>query len=299
MFRNLRLYRIQGDWPTTEEALSERLDEAAFKPCGSFNEHSFGFEAPIDNAGGSLCRRVGKADLLQLRLQSRVLPPAVIREALAERIETFRQRAQRDPTRTEKREFKEEVYSDLLPRALLKSDRIQGFYLPAESILGVGTTSASNAERFLDTLRAAFGSLQATPLAFKQPMATLMKRVFLGDGPPEFVLGRECRMRDPSDAAASVNWLDMELADRSVRDHVRGGLQIDRLGVQFDARLSCVIDEDAILRKVRVLGLEASDDASDLDDEDPIARLDAEFVVTVGSIAQLLLALKKRLGGFG
>jgi recombination associated protein RdgC len=295
MFRNLRLYRVHGDWPQTEGALSERLEEAAFTPCGTFNERSVGFEAPIEDASGSLCRRVGKADLLQLRVQSRVLPPAVISEALTERIETFRQRAQREPTRSEKREFKEEVYSELLPRALLKSDRIQGFFLPSESILGIGTTSASNAERFLDALRAAFGSLQATPLAFNQPPSTLMNRVFLGDGPSEFVLGRECRMRDPSDAAASVNWLDMELADRSVRDHVRAGLQIDRLGVQFDGTLSCVIDQDAILRKVRVAGL---DEATDLDDEDPIARLDAEFVVVAGSVAQLLVALKKRLGGF-
>jgi recombination associated protein RdgC len=295
MFRNLRLYRIHSDWPESEEALSERLAEAAFTPCGSFNERSAGFEEPVENAGGALCRRLAKADLLQLRLQSRVLPPAAIREALTERIDTFRARAQREPTRSEKREFKEEVYSDLLPRALLKSDRIQGFYLASESILGIGTTSATNAERFLDTLRAAFGSLEATPLGFKQPPGTLMNRVFLGDGPPELVLGRECRMRDPSEVRASVNWLDMDLAERSVRDHVRGGLQIDRLGVQFDSTLSCVIDQEATLRKVRVVGLDGADET---EDEDPIARLDAEFVVVVGSIARLLAALKKRLGGF-
>lgn len=294
MFRNLRLYRVASDWPKTEQALSERLIDAAFTPCGAFNERSVGFEAPIDNAGDLLCRRVAGADLLQLRVQSRVLPPAVIREALTERIDTFRQRAQREPTRSEKREFKEEVYSDLLPRALLKSDRVLGVCLPDESILAIGSTSANVAERFLDALRSAFGSLQVTPLAFKQPPLTLMSRVFLGDGPPEFGLGRECRMRDPSDARASVSWFDMDLADRSVREHVRAGLQIDRLGIQLDSMLSCVIDQDAVLRKIRLVGQENLDE---MDDEDPIARLDAEFTIMSGSIRRLLKALSNRLGG--
>jgi len=295
MFRNLRLYRVSGDWPASEAALSEQLAQAAFEPCGTFNERSLGFEAPVEDAGGALCRRVAGADLLQLRVQSRVLPPAVIREAAAARIETFRARTGREPSRTEKREFKEEIYSELLPRALLKSDRIRGFHLGSESMLALGTASANTAERFLDTLRAAFGSLQVMPLAFKRPPAELLKRIFLGEGPPEFALGRECRMRDPSDAAAAVNWFDMELADRSVREHVRAGLQIDRLGVRFDNTLSCVIDHDAVLRKIRMTGLDGADD---MDDEDPVARLDAEFVMVSGLVGRLLTALKRRLGGF-
>ena len=294
MFRNLRLYRLHSDWPETEQALSERLADASFKPCGAFNERSAGFEPPVENAGDLLCRRVLGADLLQLRVQSRVLPPAVIREALAERVETFRQRAEREPTRSEKREFKEEVYSDLLPKALLKSDRVHGVCLPAESILAIGTTSANVAERFLDTLRDAFGSLQVTPLAFKEPPVSLMTRIFLGDGPPEFALGSECRMRDPSDAKASVNWLDMDLAERSVRQHVRSGLQVERLGIQLDSILSCVIDQDAVLRKIRLVG---QDNLDDMDDEDPIARLDAEFTIMSGFLRRLLKALTNRLGG--
>jgi recombination associated protein RdgC len=294
MFRNLRFYRLHSDWPKTEEALSEQLEQAAFKPCGTFHERSVGFEAPVENAGDLLCRRVGGADLLQLRVQSRVLPAAAIGEALAERVETFRQRAQRDPTRSEKREFKEEVYSDLLPKALLKSDRVQGFCLLSESLLAIGSTSATAAERFLDALRSALGSLQVTPIAFQQSPGALMNRIFLGDGPPEFGLGRDCRMQDPSDSKASVNWFDMELADRSVREHVRSGLQIDRLEIRLDATLSCVIDQDSVLRKIRVVGLDSLDD---LDEEDPVARLDAEFTIMAGSIRRLLAALIKRLGG--
>ena len=57
-FRNLRVYRIHTEWPDTEEALSDLLAAAEFKPCGAFAERSGGFEAPVDNAGDLLCRRL-------------------------------------------------------------------------------------------------------------------------------------------------------------------------------------------------------------------------------------------------
>ena len=46
-FRNVRLYRIFSQWPSSEEALSEVLENAAFKPCGAYTERSGGFEPPF------------------------------------------------------------------------------------------------------------------------------------------------------------------------------------------------------------------------------------------------------------
>ena len=100
-FRNVRMYRIHSQWPGTEEALSEVLENAAFKPCGAFSERSGGFEPPVTGAGDLLARRVSGADLLQLRIQTRVLPPAAVQEALAVRIESFKQRTHTEPNRAE------------------------------------------------------------------------------------------------------------------------------------------------------------------------------------------------------
>ena len=198
-FRNLRVYRIHTEWPDTEEALSDLLAAAEFKPCGAFAERSGGFEAPVDNAGDLLCRRLAGRDLLQLRVQSRVLPAAAVKEALAERIEEFKQRMHSELNRAEKRELKEEIYSQLLPQALTRSDRVQAFYLRDKKLLVVGTPSQSVAEYFLDNLGRALISLRYSPLAFKQPALDLLTRVFLQTRVDSFSLGRECRMRDPSD----------------------------------------------------------------------------------------------------
>ena len=295
MIKNLRFYRIHSDWPESEVDLSGQLEHAEFRPCAALSERSMGFEPPVENGGDLLCRRLAGADLMQLRVQSRVLPLAAVKESLVDRIAAFVNRTGREPSRKEKRDLKEEVYGELLPKALLRSDRVAAFYIRAEKLLAVATPSANNAEHLLDSLRGALGSLQAVPLEYKQPTHGLMTKIFLGDGPREFALGRECRMKDLSDPKSTVSWLDMDLADSTVRTHVKQGLAVDRLGVQFDGLLRCTVDQDLVLRKIRLEGIEELDD---LDDEDPLARHDAEFTLFCGLINRLLAALKKSLGGY-
>lgn len=295
MFRNLRLYRLHSDWPDSEERLDELLEEAAFTPCGSYTERSSGFESPAGDAYPRLCRRVGGGDLLRLRTQTRLLPAAAVNEALEERIVEFRERAQRDPSRREKRQLKDEIHAELMPKALLKSERVRGLCLPAEGLIGIDTASETKAERFLETLRKATGTLQVTPLQFQQPVGTLLSRVFLGDGPAAFRAGRECRMQDPAAGSATVSWLDIELADDDVRRHVRNGLKLTRLGIVFEDIMSCVLDQDGVVRKLRLQGMESAEDRDD--DEDPLARLDSEFVLLTGATRRLVGALEGALGG--
>ena len=294
-FRNLRVYRIQSEWPESEEALSDLLAAAEFKPCGAFAERSGGFETPVDNSGDLMCRRLAGNDLIQLRVQSRVLPAAAVKEALAERVEEFKQRMHSEPNRAEKRELKEEIYSQLLPQALTRSDRVQAFYLRDKKLLVVGTASQSVAEYLLDNLGRALISLRYSPLAFKQPALDLLTQVFLQTRVDSFSLGRECRMRDPSDSAATVNWLDIDLADPSVRRHVTEGLAVDRLGLNFDQVFRFVLDSDLVVRKLRLADQESIPDEPM---DDPLAKHDADFVMLSACVNQLMESLEKSLGGY-
>ena len=294
-FRNLRVYRILSEWPESEEALSDLLAAAEFKPCGAFAERSGGFETPVDNSGDLMCRRLAGNDLIQLRVQSRVLPAAAIKEALAERVEEFKQRMHSEPNRAEKRELKEEIYSQLLPQALTRSDRVQAFYLRDKKLLVVGTASQSVAEYLLDNLGRALISLRYSPLAFKQPALDLLTQVFLQTRVDSFSLGRECRMRDPSDSAATVNWLDIDLADPSVRRHVTEGLAVDRLGLNFDQVFRFVLDSDLVVRKLRLADQESIPDEPM---DDPLAKHDADFVMLSACVNQLMEGLEKSLGGY-
>ncbi len=297
MFRNLRLYRVSGDWPASEEALSAHLANEPFKPCGSYAERSAGFEPPVAELPDLLARRLAGADFLRLRTQVRLMPAAAVNEALEERVAEFSARMDRPPGRREKRDLKDEVVAELMPRALLKSTRTWAMYLTGERVLALDTASETEAERFLEVLRRAFGSLPVTPLEFREPVSRLLTSVFLGSGPPSFTPGRECRMLDPSTGSASVSWMDMDLSDPSVQKHVRDGLKLDRLAVGFDEMATLVLDQDCVVRKLRLTGMDRVEDG-DAPDEDPVGRQDAELALMAGVLARLLGALKKQLGGY-
>lgn len=295
MFRNVRLYRFNNRWPRSEAELSESLASVGFKPCGTYSERSAGWESPTGNAEGPLCRRVGGADLLRLRSQSRLLPAAAVEEALEQRLQDYRGRMQQEPSRREKRRLKEQTRDELLPKALLKSDRTRGFCLIAERILGIDTGSEARAEHFLDHLRAALGGIDVAPLSFRRPVGRLLTEIFMGHAPRPFALGRECRMQDPADVKSTVRCADMDLTDRAVRNHVKEGMMLTHLGVEIGQALSCVIDHDGNLSKLKFAGAESEVDESD--DEDPLARLDAEFVLLTGTLRQLVETFERVLGG--
>ena len=299
MFRNLRFYRLSSPWPDSEQELSERLSEHLFTPCGAFAERSAGWEAPGTDSAGPLCRRLHGADLLQLRTQSRVLPAAAVKEVLEERVAEYRERMSQDPLRGDLRRLKEETRDGLLPKALLKSDRTRACMIHAESVLAVDAPTDARAEWFLDHLRSSIKPLQCVPLVFTQQPADLLTRIFLGESPLGFGLGRECRMQDVADHQSIAIWRDSELSDASIRRHIAEGMQLTHLEIVFDGVLQCVVDQNATISKLGFHKGDAVDtpDQSPLEN-DPQAEQDVQFVLLVGAITRLLADLKKLLGGY-
>jgi recombination associated protein RdgC len=294
MFKNLRFFRLTSAWLESEQDLAESLSAFNFKPCEPLVEKSSGWEPPVTDSARTLSRRVDGADLLQLRSQSRILPASAINEALEARVDEYRERLGEEPSGREKRRLKELTRDSLLPKALLRSERTKGLMLLSDSIFGIDAATPAKAERFLEYLRAPLGSVDTVPLTFKRSISELLTRVFLGDAPDGITLGQECRMQDPSDSRSRVHWADMDLTANNIRKHVRDGMRVTQLGIVVDSVMSCVIDENGALGKVRFLGMDAADE---IDGEDPLARFDAEFVLLTGTLRQLLRILTQALGG--
>ena len=259
MFRNLRLYRLDTDWPESERTVSDRL-------------------------GVAMCERVAA-------VQGYSGPDQMSVEA---RLEEFTERTGESPGAREKRRLKAEVKDELLPKAMLRSDRTWGYVDPKQGIIAIDSAQPAMAERFLRRLTVPFGSLKSRPLGFARSANEVLTKIFLGERVGSFSLGRECRMRDPASARSSVRWTDFDLTDPSIRHHVADGMQLTHLGVVYDEAMSCVIDEDGVVSKIRFLGMD--DEPSE--DDSALAKIDAEFVLLTGTIRHLLTDLQKALGGF-
>jgi recombination associated protein RdgC len=100
-------------------------------------------------------------------------------------------------------------------------------------------------------------------------------------------------MQDAADAGSIVRWTQFDLSDKTIRNHVANGMRLTHLAIEYDNILSCVLDEKGGISKLRFIGM---DDDTD-DEHDPLARMDAEFVLITGTLRMLLGDLKKLLGG--
>ena len=78
------------------------------------------------------------------------------------------------------------------------------------------------------------------------------------------------------------------------RDHVANGMRLTHLAIIYDNVLSCVLDEDGVIRKLKFLGAEDEGDETG----DPLTRMDAEFVLLTGTLRHMLTDMKKLLDGY-
>ncbi|MGA7296141.1 MAG: recombination-associated protein RdgC, partial [Rhodanobacteraceae bacterium] len=120
------------------------------------------------------------------------------------------------------------------------------------------------------------------------PRALLTRWLDSGDLPAGLELGDECELRDPGAAGgAVVRCRHQDLTGDEIREHLRSGKQVFQLGLHFDDRLSMVLGEDLVIRKLRfhdVVVEELSYDSS----EDASAEIDARFALMSLELEKLL-----------
>ncbi|MCR9260740.1 MAG: recombination-associated protein RdgC [Pseudomonadaceae bacterium] len=288
--KSFRFYQLMSEWAMSEAALDEFLQNQPFKPCSAFSMESWGF-VPI-LADGLLCRRLSGADFMKIRVQRRVMPAAAVAEALGERIEAFNSRMGRLPSRKEKRELKEEVVAELMPKALTASTYLGAFYIHKRKVLVIGATPNKTAERMLDSIRAGLGVLQVYELEGKNKTEKFLRRLLMEAGP--FDLGRECVLTDSDSAVLSFRGIDLQSETLSM--HLNDGYDVDRIGLNAH-EFAFTLDKDLIVRKFKMVI--DPDEIIEVDgEEDVIANLDSELVQLKNHIDALLGILEAELGGF-
>ena len=86
-FRNLQLYLLTKPFGLSEEELGERLQVRRSQECGTLDLFSDGWELPLGSQGSQLTHSVGDCTMICLRRLEKVLPAAVVNDALKERLE--------------------------------------------------------------------------------------------------------------------------------------------------------------------------------------------------------------------
>lgn len=295
-FRNLTLFRFSPSVAKTLKSLAQELAEKRLRACGPLELETQGFVSPYGRSEESLVHHVGKFALVSFGSEAKLLPTSVINDELSAKLEKIEEKTGKRPGSRERKRLKEEVLTDLLPRAFIRLSKRNGYLDTEQGWLVIDTASRKSAEEGVTLLRDALGSFPATPMAPAEAPRVLMTAwLATGELPQGLVLGDECELRDPVESGAIVRCRRQELETDEVREHLKSGKQVFQLGLVLEDRIAFTLGEDLVVRKLRFLD-QVQDQLGEEGKENAIAELDAVFALMSLELRRLFAKLEEWFG---
>ena len=296
-FKNLQVYRFTKDSDLSYEMLNEQLAEQAFVPCGSQELNRSGWVPPLGRHGSEFVHATNGNLMICLKRQDKILPAAVINEALEEKALAIEEAEARKLPRKERQTLKDEIMFSLLPRALARSSLQFAYIAPQDKLLVVNASSAKRAEDLLSELREAVGSLSIIPLAGKHDPLDVMTR-WVNSGHPDngFELGEECELRDNANVKSIIRCKNQDLGASEIVNHLKTGMHVSKLALSWQDRVEFILDDKLVIKRLRFSDL-VQEKADEIDAEDVASRFDVDFSIMALELAEFFKALTGAFGG--
>ncbi len=296
-FKNLQLYRLNGPFDLSPEQLHEQLLTRQSRACGALESATLGWDRPLGREGSLLTHAAGNCIMLCARREEKVLPAAVVREQLGEKIAQLEEAEGRKIRRREKEELKDGIMLELLPQAFSKSTRVFAYIDQRNGWLVVDAVSAKRAEELIGLLRETLGSFPVTPLEVVQSPAAVMTGWLEGQPlPVEFQLGDECELRDPMEDGGIVRCRRQDLTGDEIKAHLKAGKQLVRVALEWHERLALVLAEDLSIRRLKFLDV-IQEEAAEAEAEDAVTRFDVDFALMSLELGRFIPRLLELFGG--
>ena len=304
MFKSACFFRIADDFVLPDlPALERVLQKSRFVPCGPTQPESAGWVPPRGNKGKLLAELVGGHLVLKLCTEKRAVPSSAISAAVDERIEKYKAETgnERVPAKM-KKEFKEEVLLDLLPRAFTKRSTMLLWLDAKNRMLVVDAGSLAAADRIVSTLLAALlevpGAGPALDLELihtqSSPAASMSHWLATREAPWRFTVDRDCELKAADEQKATVRYARHTLDIDEVAQHIAAGKVPTQLAMTWNDRVSLVLTEAGQVRKLKMLDVVLKE-AGDTGKEDD--GFDANVAILTGELSLLIPDLIEALGG--
>lgn len=295
-FKQLTIYPLNKDKLPDLEMLANKLQEAAFKPCMGLDWDSVGFSSPV-SFSPEMVFPAQNTWRIALKKEEKVLPAAVVRDILDEKINEIREVEGRNVGRKEKIELKENITDDLLPRAFTKSSKTEAIIDSQYGFLLINQANSNRAEMLLTKLRDALGGLEAKlPRTEQSPGSLMTEWLLQGSAAGHFELDSDCELKGLGDAAPVVRISHQDLTAEEVINLVKNGKIVTQLGLCWQDRVRFVLTQDFTLKRIQFLDVIQEEAAGQGDDMQSITF--ASQILMAEALGELLSDLVHHLGGW-
>ncbi len=287
-FKNLYFFAFTRPFNWSEKDLEQHLSEHAFTPCGSTEMSHVGWVNALGKHGHNKVHTVAGNHLLCARKEEKILPAPVIKDMLEERISKLENEQSRNATKKEKQQFKEDIIDELLPRAFSRVTDTHGYINPEQNIIVVNTSSRSKAEDFLALLRKVLGTLPVTSVAPEkapdEKMTDWLTDHNIGDN---FQLGMEAELHGLGDDGAVVRVKNQDLGNDEIKAHLNADKFVVKLALEWDDAISFILCDDLAIKRLKFFDV-LQEQNDDIDSDDAVAKIDADFSLMAGELNRLI-----------
>ena len=289
-FKNMHFYQFDGAFKLTGQQLHEALLTRKARRCGHMEMDTQGWCPPLGQSSEMLVHQNGANLMLCLRREDKVLPASLVREQVEERALAIEAEAGRPVGRKERRDLKDMVLQELMPKALVRSSQTFACILPESGWLIVNAASAKRSEELIETLRKTLGTLNVVLPATSESPESAMTRWLLHEEalPQGFSLEDACEMHVASEAGGVIRCSKIDIDREEVRAHISTGCRVKRMAMNWQERLSFVLYEDLSVHRMRFDSaiLEEADGG-----EDDASQFDADFVIMSSELTEFITNL--------
>jgi recombination associated protein RdgC len=303
MFKNSCYFRIADGFDLPALAVLEAaLQKTRFVPCGPTQAESSGWVPPRGAKHAQLAEIVGGQLILKLCTEKRAVPSSAIKAGVEEKIERYKKETgQERVSGRAKKEFKEEVLLDLLPRAFTKRSHTLLWLAPELRLLVVDSGTLAGADRIVSALLASLLDIPGEGCALDlqliptelSPSAAMAHWLSTREAPYNFTIDRDCELKTPDDQKSSVRYARHTLDIDEVAQHIAAGKVPTQLAMTWNERVSFVLNDTGQVRRIKLLDvvMEGVDKPGKDDD-----GFDADAAILTGELAGLIPDLLAALG---
>lgn len=297
MFKSITIYTIAKGWARPSgSAIEAALKKLAFSPLGKAEKESIGWVSPRPEPHSPLLEVVSGHWILKLQTESKSVPGAALKKGVEERCKKIENETGRKPGRKEKKELKEEVEIELLPRAFPKTSAVMVWLDLDNGRMVVGSSSNTAADNVVKAiLKVTQEAGEALPLeslmTTQSPAGAISQWLLEKEAPAGFTVDRDLELRLQSEEKSAVKYANHNLEIEEVVAHIKAGKVPTQVAMTWNGRVSFVLAANLSLKKIEMLDdvfVEANPDDN---------GFDGDALIYTGELSKLIPDLIAALGG--
>lgn len=289
-FRNLKLFRLAGEWP---DDIGESLARIPLVPCGASTMYSSGWIPPRGNPGEYVVSVAGH-QLIRLGVEEKLLPASVVRIYVEDRLKDLEEKQGFKPGRGQVRETREAVTAELIPKAFIKRRSTHVWIDTNGRWLGIDAASFGKVDEILESIKRTFGLMPLLTLnTMDAPSSAMTQWLTTGEAPGAITIDRDCELRSPAEEHATVKYTRHSLDGEDIRPHLEDGKRAVRLAMTWNNRISFVLTEDYFIKRLAFLDL-LKDQA---EEDSEVDAFEADLSIMSGELSLMADGILSALRG--